>query len=214
MTAFDVIEDHGLVPVLTVERATDIGPLAEALLTAHLPCAEITFRTAAASEAIEFVATNHPQMLVGAGTVLTVDQARTAAAAGARFIATPGFDEVVVDWCLEHGVPVAPGVMTPTEAGIGMRKGLGNLKFFPAETAGGVTALTALAAVYPGLRFIPTGGIEAGNLARYLALPNVIACGGSWLATRKLIARGDFAEIERLTAEAVDIVRRARSEKR
>ena len=210
MTVFDVIADHGLVPVLTVDRAADVGPVAEALLAGGLPCAEITFRTDAARDAIELLTTSHPQMLVGAGTVLTADQARVAVDAGARFVATPGFDEAVVDWCIDHGVPMAPGVMTPTEAGVGMRRGLDTLKFFPAETAGGVNALNALGAVYPGLRFMPTGGIDAGNLARYLALPNVIACGGSWLATRQLIADGAVQEIERLTAEAVDIIRRTR----
>jgi len=210
----DAIGGHGLVPVLTVDRAEDAGPAAEALMAGGLPCAEITFRTAAAKDAIELLAGNHPELLIGAGTVLTVDQARAAVDAGARFVATPGFDEAVVDWCLEHEVPVMPGVMTPTEAGAGMRKGLETLKFFPAETAGGVNALTALGAVYPGLRFMPTGGIEAGNLARYLALPNVVACGGSWPATRQLIAAGDVTEIERLTRQAVEIVRRVRDDER
>jgi 2-dehydro-3-deoxyphosphogluconate aldolase / (4S)-4-hydroxy-2-oxoglutarate aldolase len=210
VSVFDVIGGHGLVPVLTIDRAEDAGPAAKALMAGGLPCAEITFRTAAARDVIELLAGNHPVMLVGAGTVLTVDQARGAVDAGARFIATPGFDEAVVDWCLEHDVPVTPGVMTPTEAGVGLRKGLAVLKFFPAEPAGGAAALAAMGAVYPDLRFMPTGGIEAGNLARYLALPNVVACGGSWLASRQLIAAGDVEEIERLTREAVDIVRRVR----
>lgn len=210
MSVFDVIGDHGLVPVLTVDRVEDAGPAAAALLAGGLPCAEITFRTAAARDAIELLSGSHPEMLIGAGTVLTVDQARAAVDAGARFVATPGFDEAVVDWCLEHEVPVAPGVMTPTEAGVGLRKGLGILKFFPAGPAGGVGALAAMGAVYPDLRFMPTGGIEAGNLATYLELPNVIACGGSWVATRQLIAAGDVATIERLTREAVEIVRQTR----
>jgi len=153
----------------------------------------------------------HPQMLVGAGTVRTVEQAEVAVAAGSRFVVTPGFDEPVVRWCRTHGVPVAPGVMTPTEINVALGHDLRFLKFFPAEAAGGVAALTAIAGAYPDVRFMPTGGIDAGNLADYLRLSIVAACGGSWVTPRPLIAQGEFTAIEHRAAEAVAIVRRARS---
>lgn len=210
---FDQLGEIGLVPVVTIDAPDHAEPLGAALLAGGLPCAEITFRTAAAPAAIRALTDAHPEMLVGAGTVRTVEQAEAAVAAGGRFVVTPGFDETVVEWCQTHGVPVAPGVMTPTEINMAVRRGLRFLKFFPAGAAGGVGALTAIADAYPDLRFMPTGGIDADNLADYLRLPIVAACGGSWVTPRASIAEGDVARIQQLAADAVAIVRRTRNER-
>lgn len=212
-SVFDQLGDVGLVPVVTIDSADRALGLGAALLAGGLPCAEITFRTAAAPAAIAALTGAFPEMLVGAGTVMNIEQAQAAVAAGSRFIVTPGFDAEIVDWCLAHEVPVAPGVMTPTEINMAVRKGLRFLKFFPAEAAGGVAALAAIGAAYPDIEFMPTGGIDSDNLAAYLRLATVAACGGSWVAPRTSIATGDFGEIERLAAAAVDIVRRARAER-
>lgn len=202
--------EMGLVPVVVLKDAADALPLGQALLEGGLSCAEITFRTAAAEESIRALTSALPEMLVGAGTVLTVAQAQTAVAAGAKFVVTPGFDATVVDWCLANGVPITPGVMTPTEINMALGKGLAVLKFFPAEAAGGVATLKAIGAPYSGVKFIPTGGINAVNLADYLRLPVVHACGGSWLVADQLIANGEFSRIAQLTAEAVAIVKQCR----
>lgn len=201
----------GLVPVVAIERAGDAPRLGQALLAGGLPCAEITFRTTAAREAIRQLTTEYPEMLVGAGTVLTVEQAEQAVSAGAKFIVSPGFDPEVVDWCLVHGIPVTPGVMTPTEVALALKKGLQVLKFFPAEAAGGIKLLKAIAAPYGGLKFIPTGGINAQNLAGYLKLPMVLACGGSWMVEKQFINQGEFEKITTLTREAVAIVKQIRA---
>jgi len=202
----------GVVPVVTIDRPEDAVGLGRALMTGGLPCAEITFRTAAAEEAIRRISSSLPEIIVGAGTVLSVDQAQRAVSGGARFIVSPGFNPKVVDWCLEHEVPVTPGVATPTEIDMALDKGLSILKFFPAEAMGGVEMLKAIAAPYGGVKFIPTGGINPQNLGDYLKLPMVHACGGSWLAPVKLITAGAFDEITRLTQEAVTIVRQHRGE--
>lgn len=202
----------GIVPVVAIDDAADAPNLAQALIDGGLPCAEITFRTAAAADAIRAVATKFPDMLVGAGTVLTVDQAKAAIDAGSKFIVTPGFDEAVVDYCIEQGVPITPGVMTPTEINMALNKGLNLLKFFPAEIAGGVKALKAIGGPYGGVRFIPTGGISPANLTTYLSLPSVHACGGSWLVKKNLIAAGDFSTITALAAEGVALVQTIRGE--
>lgn len=201
------IGEMGLVPVVAIDDADDAPALGRALLDGGLPCAEITFRTTAAADAIRLLTAECPEMLVGAGTVLTVAQAETAVAAGARFIVTPGFDAAVVDWCLAHDVPVTPGIMTPTEINMALNKGLSLLKFFPAEAAGGVKALQAIGGPYRDVKFMPTGGITAVNLPDYLRLPMVHACGGSWMVAPALINGGQFAQITRLTAEAVAIIR-------
>lgn len=200
----------GVVPVIEIERADDAVPLGNALIAGGLPCAEITFRTAAAEEAIRRIASELPEVVIGAGTVLSVEQAEKAVAAGARYIVSPGFDPKVVDWCLTHDVAVTPGVATPTEINMALDKGLNILKFFPAEALGGFKTLKAIAAPYGGVKFIPTGGINAKNLADYLSLRAVHACGGSWLVASKLISAGEFAEITRLTKEALSIVRQVR----
>jgi len=207
---FDRIRGCGVLPVVTVDRPDDAARVGEALLAGGLSCAEITFRADAAPAAISAMSSRYPEMLVGAGTVLTVEQAHRAAEAGARFVVSPGYDDDVVDWCRSHAVPVLPGVMTPTEVSRAQRADIDWVKFFPAEPAGGMTTLTALSGVFGNVVFVPTGGIDASNLADYLRLPAVAACGGSWLVSRQLIAGGDFRLIERLTAEAVGIVRGVR----
>jgi 2-dehydro-3-deoxyphosphogluconate aldolase/(4S)-4-hydroxy-2-oxoglutarate aldolase len=201
----------GLIPVVAIDRAEDAPALAQALLAGGLPCAEITFRTVAAPEAIRLMTATCPDMLVGAGTVLSVEQAQQAVLAGAKFIVSPGFDPDVVAWCLAHAVPVTPGVITPTEVALALKKGLKVLKFFPAEAAGGAAYLKAIAAPYGGAKFIPTGGISANNLAAYLSLPMVHACGGSWMVPKQLISAGNFDKIAAITREAVSIVEQIRT---
>lgn len=205
------IGELGVVPVVAIDDAANAAPLGAALLAGGLPCAEITFRTAAAADAIRALADAYPDMLVGAGTVLSVEQAQQAASAGARFIVSPGFDAAVVDWCLSNGLPVTPGVVTPSEITAALNKGLQVLKFFPAEAMGGLKVLKAIGGPYKTVKFIPTGGINRDNLAEYLSHPIVHACGGSWLVKSHLIAAGDFDEITRRTAEAVEIARQARA---
>jgi len=200
-----------LLPVVQIEHAADAVNLGKALIEGGLPCAEITFRTDSAEQAIQFISASLPEIILGAGTVLSIAQAEKAIGAGAQFIVSPGFNPKVVDWCLEHGVPVIPGVATPTEIEMGLDKGLNILKFFPAQALGGVETLKALAAPYASVKFIPTGGINPQNLAQYLNLPIVFACGGSWFVKTNLIAAGEFDEITRLTKEAVSIVHQCRN---
>ena len=209
---FEALSRIGVVPVITIDRPQDAVPLARALLNGGIGCAEITFRTASAEEAIQRISGECHEMLVGAGTVLTVQQAEQAIRAGAQYIVAPGFDAAVVDWCQEQGVPVLPGAVTPTEINMALARGVKLLKFFPAEESGGVRMLKALYAPYQEVQFIPTGGIKAHNLAEYLVLPNIVACGGSWMATGSMISEGKFDEITRLSREARAIVQRARGE--
>lgn len=210
-SVLEQIGEMGLVPVVAIEDADNAPALGQALVAGGLPCAEITFRTAAAADAIRLLTAECPDVLVGAGTVLTVAQAETAVAAGARFIVTPGFDGAVVDWCLAHEIPIMPGVMTPTEINMALNNGLEVMKFFPTEAAGGVKALQAIGGPYRGVKFVPTGGITAVNLPDYLRLPMVHACGGSWMVAAALINSGQFDQITRLTAEAVTIVSQMRA---
>ncbi len=200
----------GVVPVVKIERAEDAIELGKALSAGGLPCAEITFRTAAAEDAIRRIASSLPEIIVGAGTVLSVDQADKAVSAGAQFIVSPGFNQKVVDWCLQNEIPVTPGVLTPTEIDMALDRGLNILKFFPAEAMGGIATLKAISAPYGGVKFIPTGGISQDNLADYLALPSVHCCGGSWLVKASLISAGKFDEITQLTRDAMSVVRRVR----
>ncbi|MGD0997624.1 MAG: bifunctional 4-hydroxy-2-oxoglutarate aldolase/2-dehydro-3-deoxy-phosphogluconate aldolase [Thermoleophilia bacterium] len=199
-----------VIPVVEIPRVQDAVPLARALADAGLPCAEITFRTSFAAQAIEAIATSVPEVRVGAGTVLNVAQAEAALAAGARFIVAPGFDPAVVDFASERAVPIMPGVCTATEVGMALARGLSLVKLFPAEAAGGVGYLRALAAPFGGVRFVPTGGIGPDNLAAYLAVEQVVACGGSWMVKKDLIAAGAFDTIRRLAAEAREIACAAR----
>lgn len=204
------IKKTGIIPVVVIEDKKDAEPLAEALCKGGLPCAEVTFRTAAAAEAIQLMKNAHPEMLVGAGTVLTIDQVDTAIAAGAEFIVSPGFDSVIVDYCLEKGIVVLPGCISPSEAVIAVRKGLSVIKFFPAEQAGGLPFIKAIAAPYTTLSFMPTGGINPENVKEYLKYDRIFACGGSWMVKAKLISEGRFDEIQKLTEEAAAIVKEIR----
>lgn len=201
--ALERLRQLRLVPVLVVEDPKAAAPLADALASGGLPCAEVTFRTAAAGEAIRRMVDAQPDMLVGAGTVLTPAQADEAHAAGARFIVSPGFNPAVVDHCIERGIPIYPGVCTPTEIEAALEKGLKVLKFFPAEPAGGLAYLKAIAAPYSMVEFIPTGGINAEKLPAYLAFRSVVACGGSWMAPGDWIRSEAFDRIEQETANAV-----------
>jgi 2-dehydro-3-deoxyphosphogluconate aldolase/(4S)-4-hydroxy-2-oxoglutarate aldolase len=201
------IETGRLVPVIVIEDPAAARPLADALLLGGLRCAEVTFRTAAAEAALAEMAQD-PRLLVGAGTVVRPEQVDRAVAAGARFIVSPGVSASVVRHCRSLGVPVVPGVATATEIQAAGEEGLDVLKFFPAEPLGGLAMLKALAAPFPGVRFVPTGGIGAAQLGDYLSHRSVLAVGGSWMVAPKLVAAGAWDEITRLTAEAVELARR------
>ena len=201
---------YGVVPVVVLNRAEDAKPLAEALCKGGLKCAEVTFRTDAAEESIKIMTENFPDMLVGAGTVLTIDQVDRAVAAGAKFIVSPGFDPEIVDYCLSKDILVLPGCVTPSEVAQGVKRGLKVLKFFPAEQAGGLAMIKAMAAPYTGMRFMPTGGINPNNVKDYLNSDKIFACGGSWMVKGNLINDGNFDKIKELTKEAVNIVKEIR----
>ena len=192
-----------IVPVLVIDDAQHAVPLCRALVDGGLPLAEVTFRTAAAADALRRIAAELPDMLVGAGTVLTVEQAREARSAGARFIVAPGFNPAVVDYCLEHDLPVYPGVATPTEIEAALQKGLETVKFFPAEPMGGLPFLKAIAAPYGAVSFMPTGGISLTNLVEYLSFSRVVACGGSWMAPAEWVRAQQFDRIRQETERAV-----------
>jgi 2-dehydro-3-deoxyphosphogluconate aldolase / (4S)-4-hydroxy-2-oxoglutarate aldolase len=196
-----------VVPVIVINDADDAVPLAAALTEGGLACAEVTFRTKAAPEALRRICAENPELLAGAGTVLTPQQARDARDAGAQFVVAPGFSPAVVDYCLAHDIPVYPGVCTPTEIEAALAKGLTTLKFFPAEPAGGVPFLKAISAPYGMVEFIPTGGINEKNIGSYLAMKNVVACGGSWMAPNDWIAAKQFDRIREATREAVAVTK-------
>ncbi len=201
------IEAMRVVPVVVLEDAKDAEPLAHALCDGGLPCAEVTFRTAAAEESIKRMTAACPDMLVGAGTVLTTAQVDKAVAAGAKFIVSPGFDPEIVDYCLAKNIPVFPGCITPSEIAQAVKRGLKVVKFFPAAQFGGVATIKALAAPYVGLKFMPTGGVSASNLADYLSCKSIIACGGSWMVKGDMIKAGEFDKIREMTAEAVALAK-------
>lgn len=206
----DVLETLGkirVIPVVVLENESDALPLGEALLEGGLPIAEVTFRTEAAEACIRTLSSRLPELLVGAGTVLKILQVQKAVDAGARFIVSPGFNPRIVDYCVENGIPVTPGVNSPTQIEMALERDLTAVKFFPAEASGGLPLLKAMAAPYSGIDFIPTGGIGAGNLAEYLAFRRVLACGGSWMVKKDLISGGKFKEVSRLCAEAVTIAK-------
>lgn len=202
----DELKRLKIVPVIVIDDPANAEQLASALVEGGLPCAEVTLRTAGASEALRRMRGERPELLLGAGTVLTPTQAAAARAAGARFIVSPGFNPAVVDYCQEHDIPIFPGVCTPTEIDMALARGLTTVKFFPAEPAGGVAYLKAIAAPYNMIEFIPTGGISTANIATYLGFKRVIACGGSWMAPADWIAAGDFKRIRAETAHAVKVV--------
>ena len=202
MTIEERFEDFGVVPVVVLDDVKDALPLAKALTEGGLPCAEVTFRTEAAEESIKVMAEAYPDMLVGAGTVLTIEQVDAAVNAGAKFIVSPGFDPEIVDYCLEKEIPIFPGCVTPSEVAQAVKRGLKVVKFFPAEPAGGVAMIKAMAAPYNQLRFMPTGGIGTQNLKDYLGFDKIICCGGSWMVKANLIKNGEFEKICKLTKEA------------
>jgi len=204
------LQQLGIVPVVVLNDAEDALPLAEKLVEGGLPCAEVTFRTAAAEESIRRMAKAYPQMIIGAGTVLTCDQADRAIDAGATFIVSPGFNPKVTEYVLKKGVPMTPGVCTPTEIEAALQFDLDVLKFFPAEPSGGLKMIKALAAPYVGLSFMPTGGISPENVRDYLKYDRIVACGGSWMVSGALVKEKKFDEIERLVREAAGIVKEIR----
>lgn len=203
MRVFETLSRIGVVPVVKIDRADDAVKLADALFAGGLPCAEITFRTDAAEDSIRLITESRPEMVVGAGTVLSVDQVKRAVGAGASFIVSPGFNPKVVSYCVENQIPVLPGVSNAGDIEAALEFGLTKLKFFPAEAAGGLKYLKALSAPYGMIEFMPTGGINAENLNDYLAFNKVFACGGSWMVGAKQLDSGDFESIEALTKQAV-----------
>lgn len=209
-TIFSKIEETGIVPVVVLDHVEEAAPLAKALCGGGLPCAEVTFRTDAAEEAIRVMTEQFPQMLVGAGTVLTTDQVNHAVAAGAKFIVSPGLNPTVVDYCVKRGIPVIPGCSTPSDVEVAMEFGLKVVKFFPAEPAGGLNYIKAISAPYSNIKFMPTGGINPQNVSSYLSYPAILACGGSWMVKKSLVQEGNFDEIEKLVHEAVELVSEAR----
>ena len=204
------IQEIGIVPVVVLEDAKDAAPLAKALCEGGLPCAEVTFRTDAAEESIRIMAEQFPDMLVGAGTVLTTEQVDRAVAAGAKFIVSPGLNPKVVKYCVEKGILITPGTCTPSEVEQAIEHGLEVVKFFPAEPAGGLPMIKAMAAPYTKMMFMPTGGISPKNVRDYLGFKKIIACGGSWMVSGDLVKAGDFAKITELSKEAVAIVKEVR----
>jgi len=204
------IQKIGIVPVVVLDDAKDAEPLAKALCEGGLPCAEVTFRTEAAEESIRIISKKYPEMLVGAGTVLTIEQVDRAVAAGAKFIVSPGFNPRIVKYCLDKNIPVTPGTQTPSEMEQALELGLDVVKFFPAEPAGGLSMIKAVAAPYTKLKFMPTGGINLSNVEDYLKYDRILACGGSWMVKGNLVKEGKFDEIQKMTADAAEMVKRIR----
>lgn len=200
------ISDIGIVPVIKINDVEKAVPLAKALIDGGLPIAEITFRTEAAEEAIKRVSEAFPEMLVGAGTVLTIEQAQRAKNAGAKFIVSPGFNPKVVSWCLENDIIPTPGCTSPTEIEQALELGLKVVKFFPAEQSGGIDKIKALSAPYGNLKFIPTGGIGLDNLTTYITNKKILACGGSFMVKEEYIENGEWDKITELTKKAVSIM--------
>lgn len=200
----DVIGAARLLPVVVLSDVAQAAPLGDALLAGGLASVEVTFRTAEAEAGIRALAKN-PDLLVGAGTVLTVDQVDRAVDAGARFVVTPGFGPAVVRRCQDHGIPIMPGIATPTEIQMALDAGLEVVKFFPAEQMGGAKMVKALSAPYRSVKFIPTGGVTSANLRDYLSIPSVLACGGTWMVAADLLRAEKWSEVTRLTAEAVNV---------
>lgn len=203
----ELIKEKRIVPVVKLDHVEDALPLAKALIDGGLPVAEITFRTDAAEESIRVIRNTYPEMLCGAGTVVNIDQAERAVAAGAAFIVSPGFTKDVVEYAARKNIPVLPGCCTPTEIIDAMNYGLNVVKFFPAKQYGGLDTIKALAAPFPGIRFMPTGGINTGNLREFLDNDKIYACGGSWMVADSLIKEKRFDEITRLTKEAVELAK-------
>ena len=202
MNVLERLAAAGVVPVVVLEDAKDAIPTAKAMLAGGVDVMEITFRTACAPDAIRAVAENCPNMLVGAGTVLNLEQCKLAVEMGAKFIVSPGFDAGVVGWCLENGIAVTPGCVTPTEITAAVNMGLQVVKFFPANVYGGLNAMKNLSAPFGGVKFLPTGGVNSANIKEYISAPFIHAVGGSWVCPKDAIKAGDFEKITALCAEA------------
>ncbi|HCA21867.1 MAG TPA: 2-dehydro-3-deoxyphosphogluconate aldolase [Lachnospiraceae bacterium] len=202
------LHDVGIIPVVVIDDEKDALPLAEALIKGGLPAAEVTFRTEAAAGAIRLMKKEFPELLVGAGTVISIEQFDKAMEAGSEFIVSPGFDPELVKYAIQKGFPYVPGTMTPGEMQQAMGLGLDFVKFFPAEPAGGLGMIKAIASAYTKLSFMPTGGINADNVKQYLAFDKIVACGGSWMVKKDLISSGKFDEIEKLVREAAELINR------
>ncbi|MCD8046539.1 MAG: bifunctional 4-hydroxy-2-oxoglutarate aldolase/2-dehydro-3-deoxy-phosphogluconate aldolase [Clostridiales bacterium] len=207
MNIYETIEQLKILPVIKLDSAANSAPLAEALIAGGLPAAEVTFRTDAAEESIQIMSKKYPDMLVGAGTITSVEQAKRALSAGASFLVSAGFNRKVVEYAVDQKVPVFPGVCTPTELMLILEYQLPVAKFFPAEQFGGLKTIKALAAPFPQIKFMPTGGINAQNICDYLAFEKIIACGGSWMVKDAFINNHEFEKITALTREAVTLVR-------
>lgn len=204
------IKNVGIIPVIEIEYLKNAVPLADALWEGGLRCVEITFRTSIAAEAIRLIKKAYPEMLIGAGTILTKEQVDEAIDSGAEFTVSPGFDPEIVDFCVERKRVILPGCVTASEIVQAVKRGLEAVKFFPAEPAGGLKMLKALAGPYPSLKFMPTGGINVNNVESYLGNKHVLACGGSWIAKKELISNGDFETIRKLSKDAAEIVKKVR----
>jgi 2-dehydro-3-deoxyphosphogluconate aldolase/(4S)-4-hydroxy-2-oxoglutarate aldolase len=202
-TIAESLQKIGIVPVIKIDDPARAVPLAQALIKGGIPCAEITFRTAQGDEAIRRIKAEVPDILVGAGTVLTAEQVDRAVDAGAAFAVSPGFNPATVERCREKGIPIFPGCSTPSDVEIALEAGLTDLKFFPAEQAGGLDYIKALCGPFPQVRFMPTGGINASNIASYLAFEKILACGGSWMVAADLLNAGNYEGITALCKEAV-----------
>lgn len=207
---YEKLERLGIVPVVVLDKVEDAAPLAHALMAAGMASAEVTFRTDCAAAVIGAMKEAEPDMCVGAGTVLTMEQLSDAIAAGAEFIVSPGFDEEIVAECIDKQVPVLPACVTPSEIIRALKFDLHVTKFFPAAQYGGLDTIKALAAPFVGHRFMPTGGVSTGNVEEYLSCPSIIACGGTWMVKPAMFADGDFSEVQRVAAEAMEVVAKVR----
>ena len=202
----EIVKNNKVVPVAAIENSENAIPVAQALINGGLPLIEVTFRTAAAESSIKKITSEFSDVLVGAGTVLTVEQARKAIEAGASFIVSPGLNEKVVEFVLSKGVTVIPGIMTPSEIEKALSFGLEYVKFFPAEAAGGIKMLNAFSGPYPNMKYMPTGGINLENVSEYLAHPKVFACGGSWILNKRLIDNNGFEIITDIEKETIKVI--------
>lgn len=211
MEVMDRVYKTGIVPVVVLNSAADALATADALLAGNIDIMEITLRTAAAFESMQLIAAHRPNVLMGAGTVVTLDQCKKALEAGAKFIVAPGFDREVVSYCVDHSIPVLPGCVTPSEIMAGLKLGLQVFKFFPSAVYGGLKAMKALAGPFGSIKFIPTGGINAENMQEYIESPFVQAVGGSWMCTAKDISNHEWKKISSLSKQATDIVKKIRS---
>lgn len=204
------IESLRVIPVVAIEKIEDALPLAQALKQGGLPIMEITFRTDCAVEAMKLISKEFPDILIGAGTVLTTNQCRQAIKAGAKFIVTPGFDEKIVQYCLDENVPIFPGAVTPTEIMKAISMGIDIIKFFPAENYGGLKTIKSLSAPFSNIKFIPTGGVSEANLESYLSFEKTVACGGTWMCPKDLIVEKKFDVIEEMTRNTMNKIKRGK----